>query len=58
MNHVSINLEDTESGEIAMRIVHDGGFQSTSPAHRLSIQILKWMDEQATSKKDLAHATA
>ena len=57
MNHVSINLEDTESGEIAMKIVHDGGFQKDSPAHKLSIHILKWLDEQAISKKDLAHAT-
>lgn len=58
MNHVSINLEDTDTGDIAMKIVHTGGFRKDSPAHKLSIQILKWLDEQAASKKDLAHAAS
>lgn len=56
MNHCSINLEDTENGEIAMRIQHAEGFNPRSPAHKLAIQIVKWLDEQATSKKDLCHA--
>jgi hypothetical protein len=56
MNHVSINLEDADTGEIYMQVVHRDGFNAESPAHKLAIQIVKWLDEQATSKKDLAHA--
>jgi hypothetical protein len=58
MNHCSINLEDTETGEIAMKVQHAEGFNPRSPAHKLAIQIVKWLDEQATSKKDLLHAHA
>ena len=54
MNHCSINLEDTDNGEIAMKVHHAEGFNPRSPAHKLAIQIVKWLDEQATSKKDLA----
>jgi hypothetical protein len=55
MNHVSINLEDASTGEIHMQVVHRDGFNAESPAHKLAIQIVKWLDEQATSKKDLAN---
>jgi len=55
MHQCSINLEDTDTGEIAMRVVHADGYQPNSPAHKLANQIIKWLDEQAASKKDLAH---
>lgn len=55
MNHCSINLEDTENGEIALKVHHAEGFNPRSPAHKLAIQIVKWLDNQATSKKDLTH---
>lgn len=56
MSHCSINIEDADSGEIALRVVHTEGFNSESSAHKLSIQIVKWLDEQATSKKEGPHA--
>ena len=54
MNHCSINLEDADSGEIAIRVVHTDGFNPRSPAHKLATQIIKWLDDQAISKKNLA----
>lgn len=53
--HCSINLEDAEKGEVAMRIVHTNGFEPNSNAHKLSIQIVKWLDEQAASRKANPH---
>jgi len=56
MNHCSINLEDTEDGLIAMKVHYAEGHNPRSPAHKLVTQIVKFLDEQAASKKDLAHA--
>ena len=56
MAHCSINLEDAEDGGIAMQVVHTGGFTKNSPAHQLSIQIIKWLDEQAATKQEVANA--
>lgn len=55
MSHCSINIEDADSGEIAMRVVHTEGFNPESSAHKLSIQIVKWLDAQAASKKETTH---
>jgi len=54
--HCSINLEDLENGEIALQVVHTNGYSEKSNAHKLSVQIIKWLDEQAESKKEIAHA--
>jgi len=56
MPHCSINLEDAEDGQINMQVVHTGGFTKDSAAHKLSIQIIKWLDEQADTKQEVANA--
>lgn len=54
--HCSINLEDAENGEVAMQVVHTNGFEPHSNAHKLSMQIVKWLDEQAATRKALPDA--
>lgn len=54
MAHCSINIADTDEGQIALRVVYTEGFNPESSAHKLSIQIVKWLDEQATRKEILA----
>lgn len=53
MSHCSINLEDAPDGLIDIRVVHTGGYDPHSNAHRLSLQIIKWLDEQAESKQEV-----
>lgn len=54
MGHAAIYLEDTDSGEIAIRIEHTEGFDRYSHAHVLSHRILEWLDQQAISKVGMA----
>lgn len=50
MAYVSINFEDTPEGEIHVRVVHHHGYREDSSAHKLSQQVLKFLDEQAEKK--------
>lgn len=43
-------IEDTEDGSIAFRSNFLTGFSNTSPAHKLAVQVIKWLDEQAAQK--------
>jgi hypothetical protein len=53
MSHVSINLEDSLNGEVALQVVHTDGFDATSNAHKLSMQIVKWLDDQAATRRPM-----
>lgn len=57
MSHCSINLEDVD-GEIKMMVRHTDGFDPHSPAHKMSSQIIKFLEEQATSKRDISPGVA
>lgn len=52
MSHCSINLEDAPDGLINLRVVFTDGHQPNSHAHKMAGQIVKFLDEQAASKKE------
>lgn len=52
MSHCSLNFEDSPDGLIDFQAIHTGGFNKDSPAHQLSIQVIKFLDEQAELKKN------
>ena len=57
MSRVSIHLEDVEHGTIAMRTDFHNGRHPDSQAHKLAVQILQWMDDQAESKLEPVEET-
>lgn len=53
MSRVVIVFEDTTTGEIEFKITHIDGWNPGSPAHKLANQVVKMLDEQAASCRDL-----
>lgn len=52
-----IALADEPNGKVALKVTHVDGFDATSNAHRLSQQIVKWLDAQCVEKETIAPET-
>ena len=52
MAKVSLLFEDVDN-TIAFRADYHGGLDTTSPAHKLSNQVIKFLDDQAAKKQDI-----
>lgn len=50
MANVSLHFEDEKGGLTAVRADWKGGYDSTSPAHRLACTVIAFLDEQAVKK--------
>lgn len=46
-------FEDAPDGLINFKVTHVDGFSTDSNAHKLSIQTVKWLDEQAQWKSNV-----
>jgi hypothetical protein len=50
MSRVLLEFGDAPDGAIRFDVKHLDGFDATSPAHKLSVQVIKWLDEQAVKR--------
>lgn len=53
MARVSINLEDTPDGQVAVLFGYDDGFDTNSHAHQHALLIQKWMDDHMVQEGPL-----
>lgn len=53
MAHVSLNFEDDVTGEVAFRAVFTNGQDTRSGAHKLAVQVIKWLEEHAETRRDV-----
>ena len=51
MSRAVIALADGPDGKVELKVTHVDGYTPTSNAHRLSTQIVKFLDEQCTAKE-------
>lgn len=51
-------FEDAPDGLINMKVTHVDSFDKQSNAHKMSIQTVKWLDEQAQRKSSVKVDTA
>jgi hypothetical protein len=51
MSRAVIAIEDAPNGRVGLKVTHVDGFSPNSNAHKLSVQIVKWLDEQCAEKE-------
>ncbi len=58
MSHVSLNFEDAENGEIAFQACYTEGEDPYSNAHKMAGQVIKWLEQEAKTKREAKCETA
>lgn len=53
MSRTIIAIADAPNGEISMKVTHVDGFNQSSNAHKLSQQIIKFLDVQCEKKEPI-----